>query len=392
MNNISIISDLVCTGCTSCLQACPKSCISLKNGVNGFLYPTVNEKECIQCKKCLKVCPAHNEFEAREPLKCFVASNIDDNIRLKSSSGGVFIELAKYVISHQGIVYGAIFDKEWNVHHVSASIIEEVYPMMGSKYVQSNIGNTFIEVKKYLNNGREVLYTGTPCQIAGLYRFLGKNYPNLLTMDFSCHGVPSNYIWHKYLNEAISKNGVHSISEILFRDKSISWDKYCFVVKGTYSNSESPQNIIYDIHYNNPYMKGFLNDLYLRKSCYNCPSKSQKSHSDITIGDYWGVVKQGCMQEDHKKGISLLLINTEKAKTVFNIITDRLNIEEISYADAIKSNENLLKPTHCPFSKVRKFNKLIANNTLVASIEKTLKKNIVQKKWISLLYKLGIKK
>lgn len=193
---------------------------------------------------------------------------------MASSSGGVFIALAKKVIADGGVVFGAVFDENWEVKHTYADKIEDVRPMMGSKYLQSRIGNSYKDAEKFLNDGRLVLFTGSPCQITGLHNFLHKNYLNLISVEYLCHGVPSPGIWRTYLKEIIKKIGnVSQITNIEFRNKKSGWDNYSIVISGK-TNVNSIEHILYsDIHRNNTYMRGFLSDIYLRPSCYNCKCK-----------------------------------------------------------------------------------------------------------------------
>lgn len=258
--------------------------------------------------------------------------NRNEEERMASSSGGVFIALAKYIISQGGVVFGAVFDENWEVKHTYAETIEEIRPMMGSKYLQSRIENTFSEAECFLKKGRKVMFTGTPCQIIGLKKYLKKEYSDLLTVDILCHGVPSPGVWRKYINELpISANTVQQanntsydrnvfsiISDIEFRNKTLNgWKKYNFVIRRSPSLTNDNSILLSSIHSNNSYMRGFLSDLYLRPSCYQCRCKNGVSHSDLTIADYWGIDK--LMPEfDDDKGIGLVLLNTKQGENIFS--------------------------------------------------------------------------
>ena len=340
---IKITDKQTCCGCTACVQRCPKECIALSEDSEGFLYPQVDESVCIECGLCEKVCPILSPQDKIEPLSVVAAKNRNEQERMDSSSGGVFLPLAREVIQKGGVVFGAVYDEAWEVHHVYTETIEGVYPMMGSKYLQSRIENTYHEAEQFLKQGREVMFAGSPCQIAGLHGFLRhKQYPNLLTVDFLCHGVPSPGVWRRYLAETwsgeelakqsrrkatagkntvlySSLNAKSPIGDIKFRDKAESgWKKYRFVVRQK-SASKADQNsvLLSAIHYANPFMRGFLSDIYLRPSCYACKCKNGASHSDLTIGDYWAarVVDQDF---DDDKGVGLVLVNAPKGKEYFD--------------------------------------------------------------------------
>ena len=228
---IDVQDKKICCGCTACLQRCPKHCISLKEDQEGFLYPFVNKEVCINCGICEKVCPFINPENPIPAISVCAAKNKDKLIRIKSSSGGVFLPLAKLIISKQGVVFGATFDSSFDkVLIVHGETEEEVLPMMGSKYLQAEVGSSYKEVENYLKGGRIVLFTGSPCQVAGLNKFLCKNYSNLLTVEYLCHGVPSPGVWRKYKQEmlqnisaqraAAGKNTVLSSSCLLYTSPS----------------------------------------------------------------------------------------------------------------------------------------------------------------------------
>lgn len=316
----------------------------MKEDYEGFLYPVVDTVTCIECGLCEKVCPVINQSESRKPLNVYAAKNKDEEIRIKSSSGGIFTSLAEAVINEGGVVFGAKFDKNWNVVHDWTSTIEGIAEFRGSKYVQSTIGDTYKEAREFLKQGRKVLFSGTPCQIAGLKFFLRKEYDNLLTVDFICHGVPSPGVWRRYLNETVArmcdKNTVSSdpifkedtsVTCVSFRNKHYGWKKFSFALTLSATNRSGEKNSVslLNTKYKNPFLIGFLRNLYLRPSCHHCPSKGFNSFSDITIADFWGINDYMPKQNDHK-GYSLVFIHNAKVKIdKQNIDFSLLDIKEI---------------------------------------------------------------
>ena len=311
---IEIKEKYNCCGCSACVQVCPKQCISMSADNEGFLYPQVDTAICIDCGLCEKVCPVINQNEPREPLAVYAAKNNNEKIRLKSSSGGIFTLLAEHIISEGGVVFGARFNEHWDVVHDYTENIEGLEPFKGSKYVQSVIGDSFIKAKQFLNNGRKVLFSGTPCQIAGLKKYLRKEYPNLLTVDIICHGVPGSLVWEKYKKEVVKlaksdNNPLNSIKlfGINFRDKTKGWRDYLC----NYSVVNTANNKVVNItnkHTQDPYMRLFLSNYSLRPSCYYCPGKAGKSRSDMTLGDCWGI-KRINKSFDDNKGANVCVIH-----------------------------------------------------------------------------------
>ncbi len=336
---LELIDKENCCGCEACLQACPTQCISFKQDEEGFYYPSIDKKLCIDCSLCEKVCPVIHQSEDSTPTHIYAAKNRDEQIRKESSSGGIFTLLAESIIKQGGVVFGAKFDKGWNVIHDYTETLEGLSDFRGSKYVQSRIGNTYIQVKKFLKEGRKVLFSGTPCQVSGIKRFLVSEYENLLLIDFICHGVPSPTVWHRYINEVYDDlscdKAAIRITSINFRDKIDSWKQYRFTVGLSGHNS----SYISEVSTSNIYMRGFLKDLYLRPSCQSCPSKSFKSGSDIKIADFWGIENE-LPYFDDDKGSNLVIVNSNKGDELYNSI-EKDNVEVSS--SAFNANPSLFK-------------------------------------------------
>lgn len=321
---IEITNKKLCSGCSACEQICPKQCISMIEDSEGFLYPKVVTSKCVQCGLCEKVCPILNKMYSKEDTETSVetlvgySSNL--NLRKRSSSGGIFGELSRYVIQKGGIVAGAIFDDDFSVKHVLVHDLQELEKVFGSKYIQSRIENTFKETKFELEKGNFVLYSGTACQIAGLKSFLKRDYDNLITVDVLCHGVPTAKLWKQYLSEKYSSNEL-SIQSIEFRNKSEGWKQFGLLIE------YDDQTILYQNHKENPFMRLFLSNICLRPSCHDCKFKKFPRVSDITIGDCWGI--QNFMPDmDDDQGTSVILLNSQKGETLFSDISSKLKVKK----------------------------------------------------------------
>lgn len=369
---IQITDKSLCCGCAACVQRCPKQCITLHEDHEGFLYPKVDTEACIDCTLCEKVCPILNEGDKRKPLKVYAAINKDEKIRLESSSGGIFTLLAEQTIGEGGVVFGARFDENWQVRLDYTETIGGIAAFRGSKYVQSRTENTYQQTESFLKEGRKVLFTGTPCQIAGLKKYLHKEYDNLLAVDFVCHGVPSPKVWRRYLQKLLASKGEKntvsfspnpsSISEgyapiagISFRNKALGWKKYSFVLRRnlTEATAEGEANSVSfsDMHRENLYMRLFLSDVILRPSCYQCHCKEGKSGADITIADFWGIGNISPEMDDDK-GTSLIILQTEKGKQIFSTLD--IVKKKQTYEEASRSNQGL-KSVCKPHPKREKF-------------------------------------
>ena len=328
-NTICLASHEDCTGCAACVSVCPKQCISMHEDREGFLQPKIDTKLCIQCHKCEKACPILNPITIPDDFetKAYAAINKDDEVRAQSSSGGVFFPLAQWVINQGGVVFGARWNDKWEVVHDYAEDIEGVKAFMRSKYVQSVVGDTLKQAKTFLEAGRWVLYSGTPCQIGGLKSFLGKEYDKLVTVDLICHGVPSPGVWRSYLKDYFGKE---KIVDINFRDKSEGWLGFQFFTTTSTTTRRDKQM-------ENPYFRGFLTNVYLRNSCYDCKYKSVHRISDITLADYWGVEKF-CPEMHDDKGTSLVFLHTNIGEQTMSNLADTLKIDEQEIKRAIVHN------------------------------------------------------
>lgn len=305
---IHIVDKKKCCGCSACEQACPRQCILMQEDCEGFIYPRVDLVSCVECGVCERVCPVINQSPSRSPLVVYAAKNSNDEIRLKSSSGGIFTTLAEKTIAKGGVVFGAKFNEEWGVVHDYTEHLEGLSAFRGSKYVQSVIGEAYKQAENFLKKGRSVLFSGTPCQIAGLKRYLRREYENLVTIDIVCHGVPSPLVWREYLKSVVSQG--ENIQYVNMRDKRNGWSSYCINIK-------TEQRSMCTLASKNLYIEGFLKDIYLRPSCYACPSKGGSSSSDITLGDYWGVAKYHHDFAD-EIGVGLLLAWSESGDGILS--------------------------------------------------------------------------
>ncbi len=334
-----LASPETCTGCHACLNACTHSAITMTADAEGFLTPNINNNKCVECKLCEKVCPIINPMQDKgftNPKAYAVWSEPDRRI---SSSGGAFSAFARYILAQNGVVFGAAFDKNLHCKHIEIQNIDDLAALRGSKYVQSEIGNVFIQVKNHLRANRKVLFCGTPCQIAGLKNFLRKPYPNLLTLDLICHGVPSDTVFHGYLQK-ISNRFAFNIDGYEFRDRD-GWSK---------TPSISVRGKRYHIYgIDALYMEAFNASAIFRKCCYQCSYSNIPRVGDCTLGDFWGIGRYGKpFKHDTMKGVSLVLTNTGKGETVIHQLKD-CYIEERTLNEALIENHNLKKtsePNH----------------------------------------------
>ena len=334
VKHIEIHDKSKCCGCGACDNICPINCIAMIEDEEGFLYPVVDEDKCINCGLCKTVCmychdnPVNSEAEA---YACFIKDNA---IRLDSSSGGVFSALAMNIIEKGGVVYGAKFDKEEGAKHVRVESVDCLEELRGSKYVQSSTGNTFSQVKQDLSNDRYVLFTGTPCQINGLMNFLrGGDYAKLICVDLICHGVPSKAMLRKYI-EYLEEKYKKTVKMLKFRSKINGWENFGMeVIFADDSRKYFGRSKDY-------YLKAFLGDILLRKSCLDCASNNFHNRADITIADYWGINRNYSDINDDK-GVSAVLVRTEKGEQVFEEISSEMFVRKTSYQDVLINNKAL---------------------------------------------------
>lgn len=326
-----------CYGCKACEQICHKKSIKMQYDREGFWYPSVNVDTCIKCNLCIKVCP-YNEASFKvstlDKALAFAAINKDDKVRYTSTSGGIFSNISDYIFNNDGVVFGVELDDSGIVKHSVAVNREERERFKGSKYVQSDMQKSYIKAKEYLNNNKLVLFTGTPCQVAGLYSYLGKDYDNLITCDIVCHGVPSPKIFNDYYN-LMKKKYKSSIISLNFRDKSNGWNT------GTLKITFNKGKEYSEIWNRDKYYRLFFSHRILRPSCHQCRFTKLDRESDISIGDFWGIENCKPNMFDNK-GISLVLLNTRKGMKLFDNIKEKIIFEEATLEEVMQPN--LKKP------------------------------------------------
>lgn len=372
-----------CSGCGACYQICPTSAIHMEKDKEGFLYPIIDNGKCIRCGMCKKSCPIINyQCKTDNILGCYVGYNQNTSVRLNSSSGGVFSIIAEFILCRGGVVYGVAYDNQWNTHHICVEDKKDLQMLRGSKYIQSKTENSFKETKERLERGQYVLYSGTECQISGLKRYLNKEYDNLITVGVLCHGVPSQLVWEKYIQNKIEKNQ-SNISAISFRNKDSGWKDYSVVINfenGNIYRSKMSQD---------KYMNMFLSEICLRPSCYDCKFKKLERNSDITLGDCWGIERY-MPEMDDNNGTSVILIHSKKGKKIFESIKNELNYKESDKDKAISpyaDSRNSVVP-HINRKKYLKAVNKGDNFDNIAEIIKMTKKDKIRKKCISVVRKV----
>ncbi|MBR1970742.1 MAG: Coenzyme F420 hydrogenase/dehydrogenase, beta subunit C-terminal domain [Clostridia bacterium] len=352
MSNISILKHSKCLSCRSCELSCPKNSIKMNSSLEGFLYPLV-DSSCIDCGLCIKVCPALSPIKEKniEPERYAVILK-DKKINSKSSSGGLYGGIASYILQNEGIVFGASYDSELNVEITKIDNVDDLQKIQGSKYVAADTKNTFLDVKKLLARNRVVLYGATPCQIAGLKKFLKKDYENLYTMDLICHGVPSNKLFQKYLSWLGNKYR-GKIIYYGFRDKDVSgWSCCGKVIVKTKTKTKILEGMC------DPYYYGFLQCENYRESCYSCPyAKNNGRIGDLSMGDFWGT-DLTYPYIPSKNGISFLSINTAKGKKLFNLVKDLFDVFEVPESESMIENIAYNRPSVRPTSRDDYYNGL----------------------------------
>lgn len=334
---IEIKNKALCTGCSACVQRCPAQCITMSPDNEGFLYPEIDHSRCINCGLCDRICPILSPGTRNQssPPQAYAAYSKNEEIRSSSSSGGVFSEIATTVLRNGGVVFGAAFDETYQVAHIGIDNEADLHKLRGSKYVQSKIGTAYVQTEEHLQSGKQVLFSGTPCQISGLHSYLGKEYENLITVDIICHGVPSPAVWEEYIKFRADGREIENVS---FRDKQDGWSKYrltlSFTDKTQYSCPAAQDS----------FSRAFLLNLCLRPSCYQCKHKGIHRQSDITLADFWGLQAISPQLYD-EKGVSLVLCHSNKGQALLNQSSADIFIVDTCLESAIQHNQSAVKST-----------------------------------------------
>lgn len=328
---ITIVNKPDCTGCCACQQACPRGCIRMESDDEGFLYPKVDHSQCTRCGSCEEVCPVANRVETRNKPRAYACINARESVRRESSSGGVFTSLAQQVILDGGVVFGAVFGDDFAVSHTHVETVDELGRFRGSKYVQSRIGDEYREAKGFLDQGKPVLFSGTPCQVSGLKQYLRRPYSNLLAVDLVCFGVPSPLVWERYVSLR-EKCAQSRVSQISFRHKGLGWKRPSMWI----SFEDGTQ--YKQAHDGDPFMRAFKHRVSLRPSCFACRFKTLSRQSDLTLADFWGI-ERVMPDMDDGQGTSLVLVHSEKGQHALDGIgAEMVECREVDVATAIQHN------------------------------------------------------
>lgn len=327
-----------CTGCSACSSICPKQCIHMEPDAEGFLRPVVEKDGCINCDFCTRVCPILSPVHPLSPAETssYAAYNLDSDIRWQSTSGGVFTALCKWTLNRGGVIFGAAYNENFTVRHCMIDCEAELWRLRGAKYSQSDLADNFSQVKAYLTHGRYVLFSGTPCQVAGLQKYLGKSWDKLVLADVVCHGVPSPNVWKRYIQYRSLQDANGAIpTKINLRSKESGWPGYS--VRFDYEGY--PSYTVQNVH--DPHLRAFVGDLCLRPSCYDCQFKGISRTSDFTLADYWGIERQFPELHDGK-GTSLVLLHSTKAKRIWEELSPQMRCQKAEPERAVAENPSAI--------------------------------------------------
>lgn len=334
-----LAEQLHCTGCTACASVCPKGCIAMVADHEGFRYPQVDPALCVQCGACERACPVLHTLVPDHTPRAYAVISRDEEVRRASSSGGVFTEIAKTVLQRGGVVFGAAYNDQFDVVHICTESEADLAKLRGAKYAQSDLNGTFIQVKSRLSDGQPVLFSGTPCQVAGLHAFLGAAPDHLFTVDFICHAIPSPAVWRAYVtHRAAQDNHGQLPCAIDLRCKDSGWSRYRYSNRFTYPDGHSHQVPSGE----SLYMKLFVGDHINRHSCGSCPFKGSARASDVTLGDFWGIWDI-VPELDDDKGTSLVLVQSCKGRDLFDALSSQLIVKPVTLTQASAQNPSLLR-------------------------------------------------
>lgn len=326
-----------CTGCFACQNACGLGAIQFKSNSEGFFYPVVDYGKCVECGKCVNICPALHPVstKAYDQPQVHAAWHVDDQIRVASTSGGVFTALAEAVLRDGGYVVGAYYDQDFTIRHGIIHDADDIQRLRQSKYAQSWVGDVFKEVKALLAKKELVLFCGTPCQSAGLQHYLGRDYDNLICCDFICRGVISPKVYEKFLRDMRPDQDT-APAKVHFKNKDFGWNR--FSTKLTFEDG----SIYHKDRNQDYYMRGYLkHNLYLRQSCHQCRYKELPRISDLSLGDFWGIGNYD-KTLDNEHGTSVILVNSQKGRQLIERAKERLVICERSIDEVLAGNSCLL--------------------------------------------------
>ncbi len=337
----SLAEPNLCVGCTACVSICPKRCIEMETDPDGFRYPVLGHPaNCVECGMCKSVCPVLNEsIKANDDLpSAYAAFTKDERIRQDSSSGGIFTEIAKRIIAENGVVYGAAYDERFAVCHCCVTKIDDLQKLRGAKYAESNLGSSFSEILDRLKSGQLVLFSGTPCQVAGLKSFVRKDYNNLICIDFVCHGVPSPMSWDAFIKYRAEKDADGKLPQrINLRSKETGWSQYQYSNVFEYEDGKKNSTVSSQ----SLFMKLFVGDYISRPSCSECKFKGFSRTSDITLGDFWGIWDIEPEMDDNK-GTSVILVHTPNGEKIWMDIETKIKSKEVTLEQASQYNPSML--------------------------------------------------